>query len=375
MSNLLKRSPHFPQHVAYGATEFFNFAGWEMPTHFTSLEEEVKACRSTAVLFDGHAMGEVYVKGPDALKAVQRICVNDIGRLKPGRCIYTGLCNEDGGLVDDLVVFCLSPDEYLLTIAAFNLHKTPQWIESHVSDLRVCVNDRSSGVTCLEVQGPAARNILQSATDADVSSDGLRYFGFTNGNIAGVECMIARLGVTGELGYEIFYEPGHAYRMYDALAAAGKDHGLQFCGNKTVATFRMEKVYHIYTKDIDESTNPLEAGLGWTVKFDKGEFIGRDALLKVRDQGVSRQFVGFNIDAGGAPIGPGAEIRRDGSPVGKVTSAGYSPTLDRSIGLGYVLPELAAEGTTLTLASGSDSASATVTSIPFFDPKGTRVRV
>lgn len=224
MAKILKRSPHFASHVAHGAKSFFDFAGWEMPDYFSSLEEEVTACREAAVLFDGHQMGEIHLKGKDAHKAVQTICAADI-KAEPGRCFYSSLCNEDGGIVDDLVVLCLAPDHYLLTAAAFNVTKTPGWIEGHVAGMDVKVDDQTNGTTIIELQGPKSRDVLRTITDVDISNRALPYFRFVRGKVAGIDCLIARLGVTGELGYEIIYDPAYAYTMYDGLVDAGKDAG------------------------------------------------------------------------------------------------------------------------------------------------------
>lgn len=375
MAKLLKRSPYFAQHVAHGAEKFFDFAGWEMPMHFSSLEEEVKACRSGAVLFDGHAMGEIHVKGKDALKAVQKLCANDVSRAQPGQCVYSALCKEDGGIFDDLVVLCIAPDHYLLTVAAFNLDKSPPWIERHIQGMDAWMEDKSSGTTCLEVQGPASRKILQKVADFDVSNDALPYFRFVNGKVADIDCMVARLGVTGELGYELFYDPGYAYQMYDALVDAGRDSGMTLCGNGTVRVFRLEKVYHIYTRDIDESTNPFEAGLDRWVKLDKGDFIGRDALLKVKERGVDRKFVGFSGPEGTAAIAPGSALEAEGKRIGTVTNGGYSPTLNKPIGLAYVPLPNADLGTQLTVVTGTGKMSVEVGQIPFVDPQGERIRI
>lgn len=373
MAKLLKRSPHFAQHVAHGAERFFDFAGWEMPEHFSSMVEEVKACRSTAVLFDGHAMGEVYVRGKDAHKAVQKLCVANI-RVEPGRCFYTSLCKEDGGILDDLVVFCIAPDCFLLTVAAFNVHKSPAWIESHIAGMHAHVLDLSPGVTCLEVQGPKSRDILSSVADIDLSNAALPYFRFTEANISGIHCLIARLGVTGELGYEIFYDPGYAWTMYDALVDAGKKHGLVLAGNRTVGMFRLEKVYHIYTREIDETTNPFEAGLGHTVSFDKGDFVGRDALLSIKKKGVERKLVGYVVESAPVVVAPGTPIEVSQKKIGKATFAAYSPTLSKTIGLGYVPVKYSEIGSELTIVHESGRLSAKVTETPFFDPAGARIR-
>ena len=375
MAKILRRSPHFGQHVAHGAKEFFDFAGWEMPTHFTSLAEEAHACRTAAILFDGHAMGELHIKGKDALKAVQKLCVNDISKAAPGMMVYTSLCTEEGGIFDDLVVFCLAPDHYLLTMAAFNTHKTPGWVEKHTAGMNVCVMDQSAGTTCLEIQGPKSRQILQKIAEFDVSDKGLPYYRLVSGKIADVDCLVARLGVTGELGYEIFYDPGYAWRMYDALVSAGKDDGLALCGNRTIGTFRLEKVYHVYTRDIDETTNPYEAGLGWTVRLDKGDFIGRKALAKVKETGPARKLVGFEIGDKPVAVAGKSAIQIGSKNVGHVTVVGFSPTLKKAIGLGYVTGSEAREGNELTLTADSGTLKAKIVGIPFFDPKGTRIRV
>ncbi len=373
MTRILKRSPHYGQHVAHGAKGFFDFAGWEMPETFTSVEDEVKACRSAAVLFDGHQMGELHLKGPEAHDAVQKVCANDI-KPEPGRCFYSSLLNEDGGIVDDLVVLCLAPDHYLLTAAAFNVGKTPGWVRGRVGGMDVEIEDLTSGTTIIEIQGPKSRDILQKITEADISNEALPYFRFVETKVAGIDCIVARLGVTGELGYEIVYDPGYAYTMYDAIVEAGKDDGLQLCGNKTVGVFRLEKVYHIYTRDIDEGTNPFEAGLDKAVRLDKDDFIGRDALLRVKQRGVSRRLVGFEVAGGGVPT-PGAPIEIDGRECGKATFAGYSPTLAKTIGIGYVPAEHAAAGTALVVGAEPEPLEATVVEIPFFDPRGDRIRM
>jgi aminomethyltransferase len=375
MARLLRRSPHFGQHLAHGAKEFFDFAGWEMPTHFSSLAEEAKACRTTAILFDGHAMGELHVKGKDALKAVQKLCANDIGKAQTGMLVYTALCTEEGGIFDDLVVFCLAPDHYLLTMAAFNTHKTPAWVEKHTAGMNVCVSDTSAGETCIEIQGPKSREIMQKIAECDVSDKALPYYRFINGKIAGIDCMIARLGVTGELGYEIFYDPGHAWRMYDAFVKAGEEHGMALCGNRTIGMFRLEKVYHVYTRDIDETTNPFEAGLGRAVKLDKGDFIGRRALAEIQKSGPARKLVGFELGTEPVTVANKSPIAVSGKQVGHVTFVGFSPTLQKAIGLGYVTSSEAKDGNELTLAGDSGTLSAKIVPIPFFDPKGTRIRV
>jgi len=373
MTKLLKRSPHFGQHLAHGAEEFFDFAGWEMPTHFTDLAEEVTACRNRAVLFDGHAMGEVHIEGREAHAAVQNLCARNI-LPEPGRCFYSALCTEEGGIFDDLVVFCLAPDRFLLTVAAFNVDKSPPWISHHIEGFDARMVDQCAGTTCLEVQGPASREVLSRVTDVDLSNDELPYFRFVEGSIAGVDCLIARLGVTGELGYEIFYDPGHAWRMYDTLFSAGEESGIALAGNRTVGMFRLEKVYHVYTREIDETTNPFEAGLDRYVSLDKGDFIGRDALLRIRDEGVARKLVGYRLEGDATAIAPGTPLAIGSEVIGRATFGAASPTLGMTIGLGYVPAESAQPGVELSVRTGGGERKATICETPFFDPQGERIR-
>lgn len=374
MAKLLRRSPHFGSHLAHGAKEFFDFAGWEMPTHFSSLQQEAAACRNAAILFDGHAMGELHIQGRDALKAVQKLCVNDVAPARPGMLVYSSLCKEDGGIFDDLVVFCLAPDHYLLTMAAFNTHKTPAWVEKHTAGMDVCVSDLSAGTTCIEIQGPRSRAILSKIAEFDVSNEALPYYRFVNGKIAGVDCLVARLGVTGELGYEIFYDPGYAWHVYDAFVNAGREHGLELCGNRTIGTFRLEKVYHVYTRDIDESTNPYEAGLGRTVKLDKGDFIGRAALAKVKESGPARTLVGLEIGDAPVAVAGKSAVKLATETIGHITVVGFSPTLKKAIGLAYVKTGSVKNGDRVALDADSGPISAKIVPWPFFDPQGSRIK-
>lgn len=374
MTKMLKRSPHFAQHMKHNPKGTFDFAGWEMPTHFASLEEEIKACRSSAILVDGHAMGELHVHGRDALKALQKVCANDISKAKPGQCVYSSLCKPDGGILDDLVVFCLSAEHYMLTVAAFNTGKTPGWVEEQITGMNAWTCDQSAGTACLEIQGPKAREILARVANFDVSNASLPYFRFVSGKVAGIDALVARLGVTGELGYEIFYDAAYAWQMYDALIEAGRPSEMALCGNRSLGIMRLEKVYHVYTRDIDETTNPLEAGLERAVKFDKGDFIGRDALLAVKNRGVSRKLVGLVAESGAPVAAPKSDVLREGRKVGQVTFMALSPTLGKPIALAYVAPDVAVAQTSLTVVGQGGNIDLKVTRIPFYDPDGARIR-
>lgn len=375
MTKLLKRSPHFMQHVAHNPKGFFDFADWEMPTHFSSLEEEILACRKSAILFDGHAMGEIYVRGRQALAAVQYLCANNVEKAKPGQLVYTSMCTETGGIFDDLVVFCISPEHYLLTVAAFNVNKAVPWIEKHIAGFDAHMCNLSSGTTCIEVQGPRSREILQKVADFDCSNTALPYYRFAQGKVGQVDCLVGQLGVTGELGYEIFYDAGYASHMYELLFDAGREHGIALCGNRTIGVMRLEKVYHIYHREIGEDINPFEAGLGKAVKLDKGEFIGRDALLKIKEKGLDRKLVGLIADPGVDIAPPKSVVRHNDKDVGYVTAMAHSPTLNKRIALAYVQVESSDISTELTVAADRRDIRMAVTPIPFYDPEGKRLRV
>jgi aminomethyltransferase len=306
---------------------------------------------------------------------MQKLCVADIASLKPGRCAYTSMCKEDGGIFDDFVAFCLAPDHYLITVAAVNVDKTPPWIEQHIQGMDCHMLNMSSGTTCLEIQGPRSRDVLKKLTEADVSNEALPYFSFIQVKVAGIDAIVARLGVTGELGYEVFFPAEWALDVYDAILEAGLDFGMVPCGLDTVRTFRLEKVYSIYGRDLGEFTNPFEAGIGWTVKFNKPDFIGKQALQKVKEEGIKRKLVGFEASITGAAAAGGSDITVDGEKVGQVTVCGYSYTVGKTIGLGYVTVEHSSLGTELQILGSDAHFNASVVQIPFYDPKGARIRM
>jgi aminomethyltransferase len=287
------------------------------------------------------------------------------------------MCTENGGIFDDLVVFCVSPEDYLLTVAAANVDKASPWIQKQIAKFNAYMCDLSSGTTCIEVQGPRSRAILQKVANFDCSNESLPYYRFVQGKIGQVDCLIGRLGVTGELGYEIFYDPGYAYYMYDLLLDAGKEHGISLCGNRTIGVMRLEKVYHIYNREIDEQTNPFEAGLGKAVKLDKGDFIGRDALRRIKERGLNRKLVGLIADPGQVVAPPKTMVFKDGESVGYITAMAHSPTLNKRIALAYVKIEASQIGGQLTVPvdAGAADIGMAVTAIPFYDPEGKRLRV
>ena len=341
---MLKRTPLYDVHVASGA-RMIEFGGWEMPVQYSSLLVEHRTVRSAVGLFDLSHMGELYVSGPDARENLQRIFTNDIEALKPGQAQYTFICNERGGVVDDVIVYALN-DRYLVVVNAGNIDKDRTWIRSRLEG-RVTLDDQSEGTALLAVQGPKAEPVVAALTDADVAS--MPAFTALDAKMGGVNGLISRTGYTGEDGFEIYCGAGDAQTLWEQVMAAGEEHGIVPVGLGARDTLRLEAKLPLYGNDLSEEITPLQAGLSFAVKLDKGDFIGKDALAKEKAEGVRRKLVGFVMtERGGAPR-HGYRILHQGKPVGEVTSGSFSPTLERDIGMGYVPPEFATPGTAIEI--------------------------
>jgi aminomethyltransferase len=365
MATQAKRTPLYDVHVALGA-RMIEFGGWLMPVQYTSIIEEHRAVRSRAGIFDLSHMGEIEVSGPDALSLVQWVTTNDASRLDLGQAQYSLLCRPDGGIVDDLLVYRL-PDRYLLVVNAANASKDLAWIESSRSEQQawqVQVSDRTDATALIAVQGPKAQGILQPLTD--LSLEGLGYYRSAFGTVAGHPgVLVSRTGYTGEDGFELFLAAEGAVSLWKAIISAGEGAGLVPVGLGARDTLRLEACMALYGNDIDESTNPIEAGLGRWVKFDKGDFIGREALLRIQHEGPKRKLVGFRMLEPGIPR-HGYEIFAGGARVGYVTSGSYSPTLDANIGLGYVPVALSEPGIRIEIGIRGRLVGAEVVPTPFY---------
>jgi aminomethyltransferase len=329
----LKCTPLRDFHVAHGG-RMVDFAGWYMPVQYRSILEEHKAVRRAAGLFDVSHMGEVDVRGPEAGQFLNFLVTNDVGRLFPGRVLYSPMCYPTGGVVDDLLVYMRSPEDYFLCINAGNIDKDLAWIREQAARFNVVVTDRSSDYAQLAVQGPKAPAIVQALTD--VRLDLVKYYHFTEGNVSGVPCLISRTGYTGEDGFELYFPAAEAVRLADAVMAAGVPHGLELAGLGARDSLRLEAGYPLYGHEITADISPLTAGLGWTVKLDKGvDFIGRAALVEEQARGSSKKIVFFKtgdrrIIRGGSPVlGAGGEA-------GSVVSGTLSPILNEAIGSALV---------------------------------------
>jgi aminomethyltransferase len=337
------------------------FAGWEMPVQYAGLLDEHEAVRTRAGLFDVSHMGEVVFRGPKALEALNRAFTNDLSKVADGQAQYGCLCRETGGIVDDVVIYRRSADDLLVCVNAGNRKKDFEWLAGHAGGADVA--NESDDWAQLALQGPLAAQVLQRLTGVVLST--LKPFRFAGGQVAGVECLVARTGYTGEDGFELFCPSAEGPKLWDALLEAGRPERLQPCGLGARDSLRLEMAYRLYGQDMDDGTTPLEAGLGWVVKLDKGDFVGREAMLRQKEQGLSRKLVGFVLTEAGIAR-HGYPVLQEGRKVGEVTSGTRSPSLQIPIGLAYVPPALAAEGSTFAVEIRGRAAAAKVVKTPFY---------
>ncbi len=360
----LKRTPLRDVHVKAGA-KMVPFGGWDMPVQYTGIIEEHRCVRSAVGLFDISHMGEFEVSGPAALAAVQRVTTNDASALAIGQVQYSLLCHPDGGIVDDLTLYRLADERYMLTVNASNIDKDWDWVTEQ-GGCRAAWSNVSDETGLLAVQGPKAEGLVQRLADTDVTR--VPYYHFVKGGVAGVPCLISRTGYTGEDGFELYAPAPRLESLWNALRDGGKGDGIRPIGLGARDTLRLEMKFALYGNDIDETTNPLEAGLGWVVKPGKGDFIGREAIEKVRAAGVTRKLVGFEM-AERAVARHGYRLLKDGAEVGVVTSGSFSPSLERCIGMGYLRADLAPVGTEFDVDIRGQAHRARVTKTPFVPSK------
>ncbi|HXO42844.1 MAG TPA: glycine cleavage system aminomethyltransferase GcvT [Thermoanaerobaculia bacterium] len=366
-----RRTPLYECHRELGA-RMVGFAGWEMPVQYTGVIEEHRAVRSAAGLFDVSHMGEVRVRGAGAERFLQRLTPNDVAQLVPGRAHYSGLLTDRGTYVDDLLIYRLAADDFLVVVNASNAARDLAWIREHGPDrgsaepADVEIADEGDRFALLALQGPQALAILEPLASPGIA--GLRYYGFLRGEVAGVPAILSRTGYTGEDGFELYLEPQGAPEVWRRLLAAGAPHGLVPAGLGARDTLRLEAAMALYGHEIDERTTPLEAGLSWVVKLGKGDFLGRAALLEQSEQGVRRTLVGFTVEGRGIAR-QGHGVLSGGEAVGEVTSGTWSPTLEKAIGMAYVPPALAAPGTELELDVRGRKLPAAVVELPFYRRK------
>lgn len=339
------------------------FAGFEMPVQYPAgIMAEHKAVRTTAGLFDVCHMGEFVLRGPQALDLIQTITVNDASGMDVWQAQYSAMCLETGGIIDDLLVY-RGPDHYMLVVNASNKDKDLAWVLKNAADFDVDVRDKSDETALLAIQGPSAAAIVQKLTDTDL--DEIGYYRFGSGAVAGVEGIISRTGYTGEDGFELYIPAGEGMTLWNALMDAGEGEGLIPTGLGCRDSLRLEMGYALYGNDLDEEHTPLESSLGWITKLGKGEFIGRDVLVRQKEAGPSRRLVGFKLTDRGFPR-HGYPIVSQGQDVGEVTSGVVSPSLGVGVGMGYVPTELSKPGTEIGVRIRSKVVPALVHRPPFF---------
>lgn len=357
-----RRTPLYAAHQALSG-RLVDFAGWELPVQYQSALDEHHATRQAAGLFDVSHMGEVTFEGPRALEQLQSLVTNDLRACADGQSQYSALLREDGGVIDDVFVYRYSAERLLICVNASNRAKDFAWLKERGEADGCQVTDRSDEYAQIAIQGPKAVGIVQRLTGTALSD--IRPYWFRDGEIAGVATIIARTGYTGEDGFELFCAPDQAEKLWSALLEEGRADGLKPAGLGARDSLRLECAFRLYGNDLDETTSPLEAGLGWIVKFDKGEFVGRDALLKQKEAGLTRRLVGFKLTDKGIAR-HGYAVLDGGEKVGEVTSGTMSPTLKEAIGLAYVPPRLAKEGTALSIDVRGRAVSAQVVKTPFY---------
>lgn len=358
----MKKTALYDAHLDLDA-KIIDFGGWEMPVQYSSIIEEHKAVRNQAGIFDVSHMGEILISGKQSKELVQRLITNDAAKLTKGQVVYTPMCYEDGGIVDDLLVYRLDLDKFLLVVNASNTTKDLRWVNKNAELFEdVKVEDRTNFYALIALQGPISREIINPLLEDDISD--LKFYNFINTEIAGMEAIVSRTGYTGELGFEIYLDSGNAVDVWGALMEEGKDKGLKPAGLGARDTLRLEKALCLYGNDIDETTNPLEAGLGWTVKFDKDGFNGKEKLKQIKEEGIQKKLVGFIMSERGIPR-HGYKILIDNEVVGEVTSGSYSPTLDENIGMAYIDKDYAKKDTEIQIQIRKREVKARIVETPF----------
>ncbi|KAB3531133.1 glycine cleavage system aminomethyltransferase GcvT [Alkaliphilus serpentinus] len=359
----LKRTPLYESHKKHGG-KLVDFAGWELPIQYEGISGEHEAVRNHVGIFDVSHMGEVEIKGQDATAFVQNLVTNDIGVLADFQILYTLMCYPHGGIVDDLLVYKYHKNHYLLVINAGNIQKDLDWIFKNREGYNVDISDISSITAEMALQGPKAEELLQRLADVDLSQIGFFYFN-EKVNIEGAECLVSRTGYTGEDGFEIYLKNEDAEKVWDAIMKAGGDLGIKAAGLGARDTLRFEANLPLYGNEMTEDITPLEAGLGYFVKLNKDHFIGKDALVKQKAEGLTRKIVGFEMEDKGIPR-HGYDVLDGDKKIGFVTTGYLSPTLKKAIGLAMVEIKYAELGTTIEILLRNKPSKGKVVSRKFY---------
>lgn len=366
-TEILKKTPLHDAHVALGA-RMMPFGGYDMPVQYSGIIDEHMAVRDAAGMFDVSHMGEFILEGDTAFDSVQRVVTNDASKLYDGRAMYTAMCTEDGGIVDDLLVYRLSEKRYMLVVNASNIEKDFAWVEQHI--LPGCtLTDVSNDVALIAIQGPAAMSCVQSLTSAALEE--VQFYHFIQpapADMSGFDNVIlSHTGYTGEKGLEIYCQAADARAIWDALLKAGQSVGLKPAGLGARDTLRLEAGYCLYGNDISEETNTYEAGLGWVTKLAKGDFVGKSSLERIKSEGPQRKLVGFVMQDRGIPRHDYPIVDHNNQEIGIVTSGSQSPILNQGIGLGYVIndPAFTTPGETINILVRGKARAAIIKKPPF----------
>ncbi len=357
----MKKTKFYDVHERIGA-KIVDFAGYKMPIQYSSIIEEHKAVRSSVGVFDVSHMGEVIIRGEKALDFVQQITVNNASKLIPGKVQYSAMCYEDGGIVDDLLVYKKSDTEYMLVINASNIEKDVKWMHQN-NRFNVDIIDESDDYSLLAVQGPNSQSVVQTLCDKPLD---LEYYNFFETKFNGIDLVVSRTGYTGELGYEIYFKGTEedAGKIWHSIFEAGKEFDIMPVGLAARDSLRLEMGFCLYGNDIDHTTNTLEAGLGWITKLKKGDFNGREALLDVKEKGIKRKLVPMVAEDKCFPR-KGYEIKIDGESVGNITSGTVSPILGKPIALGYIEKQFAVPGQKVNFVVRNREFTAEIVELPF----------
>lgn len=362
----LKKTPLNDAHRQLGG-RMVDFGGWDMPVQYTAgVIEEHMATRTRSGLFDVSHMGEIWVEGPDAISFVNSLTTNDVLNLVDGQAHYSALTNENGGVVDDLLVYRFGQEKLLLVVNAGTTDKDWAWISSHKTDQRVELRNASPEYCQIAVQGPDATGIVQKLTETDLAD--IKYYHFTTGRVDGVDAIISRTGYTGEDGFEVYAAAEFAEQLWNKILETGnygKEGGIVPCGLAARNTLRLEAAMSLYGHELGDDISPLEAGLGWITKLQKGSFIGSEILLKQKEEGVTRKIAGFEMTEPGIAR-DGCDVYIDGEKVGQVTSGSPAPFLKKNIGLAFLPPKFAIVGQEIKIDVRGRQIAAKVVSTPFY---------
>lgn len=330
----MNKTSLYDKHVSLGA-KIVPFAGFEMPVQYSGVTEEHFAVREKAGIFDVSHMGQFFIEGATAKDLLQYVTTNDLNLLENGKAQYSCLPNGNGGIVDDLIIYKMEDEKYFVVVNASNIDKDWNHIQKYNEKFGAKMTNLSDETSLIAIQGPKATEILQKLTETNLSE--IAYYHFTVGNVAGVDnVIISNTGYTGSGGFEIYFNNNDAEKLWDAISEAGKDEGLIPCGLAARDTLRLEKGFCLYGNDIDDTTSPLEAGLGWITKLDKGDFVDSELLKKQKEAGITRKLIGFELQDKGVPRHDYPVVDAEGNVIGKVTSGTQSPMKKIGVGLAYV---------------------------------------